>query len=97
MTPIDDFRLRLEQACRGREAHARFFSISARLCRDRITKVCWRDDFTGEKGHLGYLAATQVPEVLPALFAQVRAWRELAAITTAMSKGKVKRAAGGLA
>lgn len=92
-----DFQLRLERILRGREAQARYVSLTASRGRDGLTRLFWRDEFTEEQGYLGSLAEAEVPRVVPALFAQLRAWRELAQVTNAMARGKVRAArAGGL-
>ena len=76
MTLREDFQSRLAQACRGRESYPDFFRIDARLFRDGKTRIWWQDTLTGRGGPLGTpLSQSEAQDVLPALFAQLSAWR----------------------
>lgn len=85
----------LTRACLCAGANADAFSLRAVRGGDGLTRVWWHDARTGHGRRLGRpLTPEEAQDVLPALFTQLRAWRE--ARTPISTRTKVM-AAGGLA
>ncbi len=75
---IQKFSEKLNAACAGREDHAARVTLSSAVNRrDRLARLRWTDDETGESGFLGHIDLDESLLVVQALFEQLRAWRTL--------------------